>query len=50
MSVDLQNLNISLKLKDKEIHSLQNYKMNHQETVKTLKEKVSELKKDNKTC
>ena len=49
LSVDLQNQKKSLKLKDKEIHSLEIYKFNHQETVKTLKGEVSELKKNNKT-
>ena len=34
LSVDLQNQKKSLKLKDKEIHSLEIYKINHQETVK----------------
>ena len=34
MSLDIQNLKKSLKLKDKEVHSLERYKTSHQETVK----------------
>ena len=49
ISVDLLSIKKSLKLKDKEIHGLENYKMNHQETVHNLKENVNDLKKENKT-
>ena len=49
ISVDLLNNKKSLKLKNKEIHDLENYKINHQETVQNLKENVSNLKKERKT-
>jgi hypothetical protein len=37
-----------LKSKEKEIYSLENYKDNHQETIKTLKSDISGLKSENK--
>ena len=43
---ELNNLNRILKSKDKEIYKLENCKITHRETIKTLKASASDIKKD----